>query len=99
MIYLDKISHLLDNEFYFQLVADLQNLNSYLPKINWVIDNEYTNLLRIDSTNLSKDIRFYWDDDANIICTVNDFEVAANCTMEETISELKEYLIEHLIIS
>ncbi len=90
---------MLDNDFYFELVADLQNLNRYLPKINWVVDNEYTKLLKIDSTNVSKGIRFYWDDDANIICTVDDFEVAANCTMEETISELKEYLIEDLIIS
>jgi len=99
MIDLTKIKHLdIYSDLYYELQLDLIELNRKLPLFNWVVDNEYTRLLRINATNTSKDIRFYWDEAANIICTVDNFEVAANCTMQETISELKDYLVEQWII-
>lgn len=83
---------------YLQLQYDLNELNRKLPKFNWLEDNEYTGTLRLDCCNVvNKNIRLYWDADFNIICTVDDFEVAANCSMEETIEELKSYLAEQWI--
>jgi hypothetical protein len=99
MIDLTEIKHIeIYSDLYYELQLDLIELNRKIPLFNWVVDNEYTNLLRIDSTNVNKDIRFYWNEAANITCTVDDFEVAANCTMEETISELKDYLVEQWIV-
>lgn len=84
---------------YLQLQYNLIELNKELPKFNWLEDNDYTDTLRLDCSNVvSKDIILYWDADFNIICTVDDFEVAANCTMKETIEELKSYLVEEWLI-
>jgi hypothetical protein len=100
MIDLTNITHInIYSAEYLPIQLDLIELNRKLPEFNWCVDYDYTGSLRIDCINtVSKDIRFYWDEDCNIICIVDDFEVAANCTMEETIEELKDYLASCEII-
>ena len=84
---------------YLSLEYDLIELNRKLPKFNWLENNEYIGTLRLDCSNVvSKDIRLYWDSNLDIICTIDDFEVTANCTIEETIEELKSYLAEEWVL-
>lgn len=97
MIDLTSITHI--NIYDLDIHYDLIKLNRYLPKFDWSVDYEYTGTLRLDCSNVvCKNIRLYWDEDLDFICTVNDFEVAVNCTMEETIEELKSYLVEEWIV-
>lgn len=99
MIDLTSITHInIYEEKYLDIQYDLIELNRCLPKFDWSVDYEYTGTLRIDCSNVvSKSIRLYWDKDYNIICTVDDFEVTANCFIHETIEELKSYLAEQWI--
>jgi hypothetical protein len=96
MIDLKSITHI--NIYDLDIHYDLIELNRYLPKFDWSVDYEYTGTLRIDCSNVvCKNIRLYWDEDYNITCTVDNFEVTANCTIHETIKELRNYLVEEWI--